>query len=83
MKIILALSLFAATLAVALSGCGATDAAPPADIAKHLSYFRDPKTGLCFAVIGSFTYSGYTVTSIAAVPCAALGFREQKGELCQ
>jgi len=65
-----------AALALLTTGCGATDPAA-SDIAAHLTYFRDPKTHLCFAAVGSRTYGAYTVTSITTVPCAALGFAEQ------
>jgi len=57
----------------AILGCGAVDPAPPADIAAHLIYFRDPRTGVCFAAVGSESHAGYVVTSIATVPCSTLG----------
>lgn len=37
-----------------------------------LTYFKDSKTGLCFAAINSTSYSGYYVTSITCVPCDSL-----------
>ena len=37
-----------------------------------IDYFKDPKTGLCFAYFESPTYCAYTVTSITCVPCDSL-----------
>lgn len=42
-------------------------------IAQNLSYFKDSKTGLCFAAVKSFGYGGYNTVSITNVPCSAVG----------
>ena len=39
---------------------------------SNITYFKDAKTGLCFAAINSRTYGGSDVTSITCVPCEAL-----------
>jgi hypothetical protein len=36
---------------------------------SSIQYVRDPRTDLCFAMLGSTTYTGYVVTSITHVPC--------------
>lgn len=38
------------------------------DILHSMRYFKDPKTGLCFASVQSYVY-GYYSTSITCVPC--------------
>lgn len=74
-------ALFALLPALAcLSGCG--DIAPrqgqnirrptPAEISTlqaNLSYFRDPKSGLCFGTITQKTGEIYVGASITCVPC--------------
>lgn len=35
----------------------------------RITYFKDGRTGLCFAQVTSHTHSGYIVTSIATVDC--------------
>jgi hypothetical protein len=42
------------------------------DVKNSISYFKDERTGLCFASINSSTYTGYKVTSITCVPCDSL-----------
>lgn len=46
----------------------------PANVEKlnELTYFKDGRTGLCFAAINSLTYGGGKVTSITCVPCDSL-----------
>ena len=39
---------------------------------EKLRYFRDERTGLCFAVVSSTTNKLYEVVSIANVPCGAI-----------
>lgn len=39
------------------------------EIVSRIRYQRDPKTGLCFAIILNNTTNGYKVVSIAHVPC--------------
>ena len=38
-------------------------------VVKSLRYIRDENRMICFATITSPTYAGYSVTSIATVPC--------------
>ncbi len=40
--------------------------------ATNMAYFKDPRTGLCFASIGSQTAYAYFVTSFTNVPCYAV-----------
>lgn len=39
---------------------------------SSLSYYKDPRTSLCFAYVSSDTYGLEQVVSIATVPCGAL-----------
>lgn len=39
------------------------------DYGAKMSYFRDARTGLCFAYLTSMTYAGNGVASITNVPC--------------
>ncbi len=41
-------------------------------IENKIVYFKDARTGLCFATLNSKTYGGSQVTSITCVPCEAL-----------
>lgn len=52
--------------------CDTTDPVPKdraVEAGRNLTYFRDERTGLCFAAVQSTSYYGYMVTSIANVPC--------------
>lgn len=63
-------------MSVALSGCNQTEKISASEVASFgdkMSYFKDAKNGLCFGVLGSTTYYGYTVTSITNVPCNQVG----------
>lgn len=42
------------------------------NVLDNITYFKDPKTGLCFASINSVTYNFQWVTSITCVPCDSL-----------
>lgn len=42
------------------------------EIKKNIIYFKDHKTGICFAAINSQTSNSYQVTSITCVPCDSL-----------
>ena len=64
---------------VLLVGVLACESHPPMDtgnvedVLAHLDYIGpDPRTGLCFAVVGSTTYYGYITRSITTVPCDAV-----------
>ena len=57
-----------------LTGCDQPASKPSeksdlALVASNLSYIKDPRTGLCFAVSLSRTAYQYTTASITAVPC--------------
>jgi hypothetical protein len=41
----------------------------PLDAKSEMIYFKDLRTGLCFAQIESVTHRGYLVKAIANVPC--------------
>lgn len=41
------------------------------EIIKNITYFKDQRTGLCFAIV-SITAHSYSVTSITCVPCDSL-----------
>lgn len=55
-----------------LFSCQLNDKAQTKSIEDNLTYFKDEKTGLCFAAINSQTYGFNTVTSITCVPCDSL-----------
>lgn len=38
----------------------------------NFTYIKDSK-GICYAMVSSYTYSGYSVTSITMVPCDKVG----------
>lgn len=42
------------------------------NISGQLSYFKDDRTGICFAVINSASYVGFEITSITQVPCDSI-----------
>ena len=42
------------------------------EITNNIVYFKDYKTGLCFASVNSITSNLYTVASITCVPCDSL-----------
>lgn len=57
-------------LLIALGSCIKT----PSEIENltKIEYFRDTRTGLCYATITSWTELGYIVRSITCVPCDSL-----------
>ncbi len=55
--------------AMALAGCSGTQAAKVANT-TGVGYFKDARTGLCFAAVKSVSYGLNYITSIAAVPCS-------------
>jgi hypothetical protein len=54
---------------VALTGCQMSSTTDNTSVTNDLTYFKDPKTGLCFASIGSIEGNGRIIVSIACVPC--------------
>ena len=54
--------------AMLISSCQMSQTSNTASIVSNLSYFRDSRTGLCFAAVNSMSSNGYTVTSITWVP---------------
>lgn len=50
-----------------LSGCNKITSNEAAS--SRLTYFKDARTGLCFAQILSTTKDGWQVVSISTVPC--------------
>lgn len=60
-------------LLVALMSCQMSSETDTQKAAKKMTYFKDKKTGLCFAAVNSETYGvRMVVTSIACVPCDSL-----------
>lgn len=55
-----------------LVSCQMNESTDNAQVQNYLTYFKDPRTGLCFASINSSTYGGNRVTSITCVPCDSL-----------
>jgi hypothetical protein len=45
---------------------------------SNIVYFKDSRTGVCFAALNSATYTNFHVTSITAVPCDALARIQEK-----
>lgn len=64
--------LIALVLGIILISCQGTSASNNEKIVDRITYFKDPKTGLCFAAINSDTYGFNKVTSITYVPCDSL-----------
>ena len=56
----------------AMFGCQMNSGSDVSGIERNLRYFKDPKTGLCFAALNSASAQMYEVTSIACVPCDSL-----------
>ena len=42
------------------------------ELANHMNYIKD-RYGLCYAVLATKTYAGWSVASIATVPCEKVG----------
>jgi hypothetical protein len=58
--------------AMLLSSCQWTGKPNTHKLERNIEYFKDKRTGLCFASINSMTADGYTITSITCVPCDSL-----------
>jgi hypothetical protein len=56
-------------LAIVISSCENYTTGTATYVKEGLYYFKDEKTGLCFAALTSTTYSNFRVTSITAVDC--------------
>lgn len=64
---------FVLLLLVSCVSCDQTQLKSPQKLSKAantISFVRDRRTGLCFAMLGSMGYGGYISTSIASVPCS-------------
>jgi hypothetical protein len=57
------------TAALFLTSCQSNDKPDKIEPSQTISYFKDQRTGICFAAINSYTYGWSYVTSIATVPC--------------
>lgn len=57
--------------AFALVGCKVENS-EPAESRPLPAYYRDARTGLCFAAVSSQSYSAFHVISITNVPCEAI-----------
>jgi len=55
-------------LSITLISCNA-EVSTSEEVKDRITYFKDDRTGLCFAQISSFTHSGFYTVSIATVPC--------------
>lgn len=69
--------LISVLLVTAALMCGCTLVDPPThgiqdDVISSIRYAKDPRTGICFAIVGSNNGHFGSVVSIATVPCAAL-----------
>jgi hypothetical protein len=62
-------SLLITVALIVLTGC-TYNSAPDAISSKNITYFRDARTGVCFAATNSLDgHSGWKTTSITYVPC--------------
>jgi len=69
------LVLIVLVLTLVVCGCGQDSSKPDVEsIQDNIVYFRDGRTGLCFASVNSDTYYGWEVTSITCVPCDSLRY---------
>lgn len=46
------------------------DRKPDTGIQRSILYVHDERTNLCFAIVGSVSYGGYTQNSMTLVPCS-------------
>lgn len=57
---------------IIFTSCNMTSAPSSANAQNNvtkISYIKDSRTGLCFGMLNSTSYSGYETTSITCVPC--------------
>jgi hypothetical protein len=52
-----------------LSSCQINTPTDVGNVIGSITYFKDPKTGICFASINSNSYAAQQVVSITTVPC--------------
>lgn len=60
---------------IILTSCNMTSAPSNSDAQSNvsqISYIKDTRTGLCFGMLNSTSYTGYEITSITCVPCDSL-----------
>jgi hypothetical protein len=56
-----------------MTACQLSDTTNVNKLGKNLTYFKDARTGLCFAAVNSISSSSSnSYTSITCVPCEAL-----------
>lgn len=55
-----------------LSACQMSTQTNVKSVGRNLTYFKDARTGLCFASVNSNSTQGGSYTSIACVPCDSL-----------
>ena len=65
------LILIVGILLIASTSCQISDTTDNTDVKNNLTYFKDEKTGLCFATVNSHNTYG-SVSSITCVPCDSL-----------
>ena len=61
--------LFLLSFVLILSSCQTNTPTNVVNVIDYITYFKDPKTGICFASINSNSYAGQQVVSITTVPC--------------
>lgn len=57
---------------IIFTSCNMTSAPSNSDAENNvnqISYIKDSRTGLCFGMLNSTSYTGYEITSITCVPC--------------
>jgi hypothetical protein len=60
-------------LVLLLVSCQMSSKPNVAKVGRNLTYFKDAKTGICFAAVNSYSNSsGNKYTSITCVPCDSL-----------
>lgn len=55
-----------------VASCQMTEKTDIKQIKENLTYFKDERTGLCYAVVNSISTQGGSYTSITCVPCDSL-----------
>lgn len=63
-----------AVTALMLTGCTLPNSVSDTDqrdVISSITYRRDARTGVCFAMLSSSAYAAYRIVSISAVPSSA------------
>ena len=62
---------FAIGMVLVINGCATLNSAPSkADLKEdNIVYFKDSRTGVCYAALNSTGSGGYSSTTITYVPC--------------